>query len=114
MIVWIIVAWIVLGAKPSRKNLFLLTGIVAAISLVGLMISIGTSETRVSADILPFYLVGLALWLALFLGIGFIVIWIRGGSVEGDAAKSKRLDKEMERIRAELAARDGAQPPAAQ
>lgn len=113
MIFWIVVAWIVLGAKPSRKNLYTLTGVVAAISLIGLTISVGSSDVPVTPDFLPFYLVGLALWLALFLGIGFIIIWLRGGSVEGDAANSKKLDNEMERIRAEIAARDG-QPPAAQ
>ncbi len=113
MIFWLIVAWIVLGAKPSRNNLFLLTGVIAAISLVGLALTIGASDTPVSANILPVYLIGLAIWLGAFLLLGFVIIWLRGGSVEGDADKGKKLDKEMERVRAEIASRGG-QPPAAQ
>jgi len=113
MIFWVIVAWIVLSAKPSRSNLFLLAGVIAAISLIGLTLTVGASDAPVSASILLPYLIGLAIWLVAFLAIGFVIIWIRGGSVEGDAAKAKKLDKEMECIRAEIAARENQQqaPP---
>ena len=113
MFFWIIVAWIVLGAKPSRKNLYILTGVVGLISLAGLIFASTNGEFAGDPAVVPVFVVGLVLWLALFMGMGFVIIWIRGGSVEGDAAKSKKLDKEMERIRAEIAARDS-RPPAAQ
>lgn len=111
MWIWIIIALIVLGAKPSRKNLFTLTGVVAIISLGGYTFGVGTGRIPNTPDFLVFYLGFLVVWLLVFLAIGFIIIWVRGGSVEGDAAKSEKLDKEMDRIRAEIAARGSQQQP---
>jgi hypothetical protein len=111
MWIWVIIALIVLGTKPSRKNLFLLTGVVAIFSLAGYTFGVATGRIPNTPDFLVFYLGFLVVWLLVFLAIGFIIIWIRGGSAEGDASKGEKLDKEMERIRAEIAARDR-QPPA--
>ncbi|MBC7769267.1 MAG: hypothetical protein H7124_10815 [Phycisphaerales bacterium] len=113
MLFWIIVAWIVLGTKPSRKNLYILTGVLALVSLLTFFFAAGSAGLPPTPELLITYGIGLAIWLIVFLIMGFVIIWIRGGSAEGDAAKGKKLDKEMERIRAELAVRDG-QPPAPQ
>lgn len=113
MWIWIIIALIVLGVKPSRKNLFTLTGIVAIVSLGGYTFGVATGRIPNTPDFLLVYLGFLVVWLLVFLAIGFVIIWVRGGSTEGDAAKSDKLDDEMQRIRAEIAARDR-QPPAAQ
>ena len=112
MLFWIIVASIVLGVKPSRRNLYILTGVVALISILGFAFGASQAGIPLTPDVLAAFGISLAIWLAVYLVIGFVIIWIRGGSAEGDAAKGKKLDKEMERIRAEIAARD-TQPPAA-
>jgi predicted permease len=112
MLFWIIVASIVLGVKPSRRNLYILTGVVALISILGFAFGASQAGIPLTPDVLAAFGIGLAMWLAVYLVIGFVIIWLRGGSAEGDAAKGKKLDREMERIRAELAARD-TQPPAA-
>lgn len=55
-------------------------------------------------------IVGVALInVVIFVLIGAIIVMIRGD--KSGARSGKKLDKEMERIRAEIAARDG-QPPA--
>jgi hypothetical protein len=112
MLFWIILMWIVLGARPSRKNLYILTGVFALIAMVILAMDLTQRGIPPTPDVIVAYGLGLVPFLIMFLVVGFIVIWLRGGSVEGDAAKGKKLDREMERIRAEIAAREG-QPPGA-
>lgn len=112
MLFWIIILWIVLGVRPSWKNLFILTGVLVAIAVALLVFATVQSGIPPTPLVVGAYIVSMIPFALMFVAIGAIVIWLRGGSVEGDATKSRRLDKEMERIRAEIAARDG-QPPGA-
>lgn len=107
MWIWVIIALVVLGAQPSRKNLFLLAGVMVIFSLGAYAFGMATGRVPNTPDFLLVYLGILAVWLLVFIAIGFVIIWMRGGSAEGAQAKGKKLDKEMERIRAEIASRGG-------
>ncbi len=112
MLIWIIILWIVLGARPSWKNLFTLTGVLAAIAVGILIFATAQSGVAPTPPILIAYALSVVPFAFMFVAVGAIVIWLRGGSVEGDASKSRKLDKDMERIRAEIAAREP-NPPGA-
>jgi hypothetical protein len=97
-----IVGWIIVLIRPSYTLAWFLGAVVLAAS---------TALAALPAPQTIFYALGAATAQALgFVFIAAILVSFRGD--QSAARGGKTLDKEMERIRAEIAARDG-QPPGA-
>ncbi len=102
IIIFLILLWI----RP--EYMFLLFYIVANTVLAVLL-----TVWSLTPENLPIYVVAIAINDAILLVLGAIVVALRKWLKSRKTGSDKKLDKEMEAIRAEIAARD-AQPPTAQ
>jgi hypothetical protein len=116
--IWLI-GWILLWFRPEYKFVlffgfglivldlitFAFFGGVAAITNPGL-------DLNAVLAFLDAYFANAALTLAIFFAVGAAIVALRKWMKARKSGGDKNLDNEMERIRAEIAARDG-KPPAA-
>jgi uncharacterized membrane protein len=101
LVIFLILLWI----RPEYR--FLLFYVVAN----SILIMLFTVWSLTPEDV-PIYVILLAINNAILLAFGAIVVTLRKWLRTRKTGSDKQLDKEMERIRAEIAARDG-QPRAA-
>jgi hypothetical protein len=116
--IWII-GWILLWFRPEyRFVLFfgfaLLVFDLIFYALFGGAAIVANPGALSTSDILAFitaYAIDAALGLAIFFTVGALIVTLRTWMKARTSPQDQRLDAEMERVRAEIAARDG-QPPA--
>ncbi|MES1199066.1 MAG: hypothetical protein ABUS48_03710 [Pseudomonadota bacterium] len=119
MIIWL-VGWILLWFRPEYRFV-LFFGIFLTLVDLALLVALGGASALFGAEgfswpnaleYLLGFIIGRSAVLVVFFAIGCGIVALRKWMKNRKSPRDAQLDAEMERIRANIAARDG-QPPAA-
>src|SRR5262245_25110893 len=119
--IWII-GWILLWFRPEYKFVLFFALGLTILNLIFLVLfsgipavifNDGVLDPYAFVEFLVLYLLQIWITVGVFFAVGAAIVALRKWMKSRKPAGDDKLDAEMERIRADIAARDG-QPPAAQ
>ncbi len=112
--IWII-GWILLWFRPEYRFVLFFGFALLVLDLIfyalfGGAVILGDPSALSVSDILAFltaYAINAAIVLAIFFGVGALIVTLRKWMKSRKSPNDRNLDDEMERIRADIAAREG-------